>query len=241
MHEKKPRQIPLRTNDARGKRRDILDGALRVFLRQGFNGAGVSEIAAEAAVSKRTLYQYFRSKEDLFTEIVREVSNRIVAPLALDSVGGQEPRAILRKLAQSTASVTVLGEGPALYRMVSAEARRFPQLGRIFLEQGHESGAARLSSYFAQWHKAGALDIPNPKFAADLFFAMVNGIRVRVLLGTVRAVGESELEEWLDFIVDVFLLGVQRRRRDAVDMDGRTFASAARSRAKRSTWRAGRT
>jgi TetR/AcrR family transcriptional repressor of mexJK operon len=199
-----------RTTDLRGKRRDILDGAKRVFLRHGFIGAGVSKIAAEAHVSKRTLYQYFRSKEELFAEIIREVSKRIDAPIAPASIDGHKPRATLRQLAQVTAEITVLGDGPAFYRMISAETPRFPQLGRIFLEQAYELNAAHLASYFAQWNAAGELHVANPKFAADLFFGMINSIRFRVLLGAAASVTGAELERWLDFVVDVFLNGVER-------------------------------
>jgi len=52
------------------KRRQIIDGACRVFLERGFDAASMGEIAREAAVSKGTLYVYFKSKEELFAAIV---------------------------------------------------------------------------------------------------------------------------------------------------------------------------
>ena len=62
--------------DSRGseaaKRRQIIDGARRVFLAQGFDAASMGEIAREAGVSKGTLYVYFKSKEELFEAIVEE-------------------------------------------------------------------------------------------------------------------------------------------------------------------------
>ncbi len=75
-------------------------------------------------------------------------------------------RATLRQLAQATAEITILGEGPALYRVIAAEAPRFPQLGRIFLEQAYEVNVAHLASYIAQWNATGELRVANPKFAA---------------------------------------------------------------------------
>ena len=198
------------SSDPRGKRRDIIDGAARVFHREGFSGASVAVIAAEAAVSKRTLYQYFRSKEELFEEIVREICGRILAPLAPSSVERINPRETLRELAQSIARITVLGEGLELFRMVSAEAKRFPELGRIFWEQGHAVGAEHLAACFGQWHAAGAVDIPHPKAAADLFFGMVNSVRLRALLGVGPAIDRKELDGWIDMVIDVFLHGVER-------------------------------
>jgi len=208
MRAKKKRANAVRTTDLRGKRRDIVEGAKRVFLRQGFSNAGVTQIAAEAGVSKRTLYQYFRSKEELFAEIFRGMGKHIDAPIAPASIEGHEPRATLRQLAQATADITVRGDGPAFYRVVIAEAPRFPQLGQIFLQQAYEINVAHLASYFAQWNGTGEVRVANPKFAADLFFSMINGIRFRVLLGGAPAVSSAELKRWLDFVVDVFLKGV---------------------------------
>src|SRR5262245_55113051 len=54
------------------KRRQIADGASRVFLAQGFDAASMGAIAREAGVSKGTLYVYFKSKEELFEAIVEE-------------------------------------------------------------------------------------------------------------------------------------------------------------------------
>ena len=56
----------------RAKRRQIIDGASRVFLAQGFDAASMGAIAREAGVSKGTLYVYFKSKEELFEAIVEE-------------------------------------------------------------------------------------------------------------------------------------------------------------------------
>src|SRR5262245_43019487 len=54
------------------KRRQIIDGASRMFLAQGFDAASMGAIAREAGVSKGTLYVYFKSKEELFEAIVEE-------------------------------------------------------------------------------------------------------------------------------------------------------------------------
>src|SRR5690349_1273599 len=52
------------------KRRQILAGARKVFLMQGFDAASMGEIARAAGVSKGTLYVYFENKEQLFEQIV---------------------------------------------------------------------------------------------------------------------------------------------------------------------------
>lgn len=68
------------TNPARGrahKRESILNGALRVFARDGFSRATVEDIAAEASVSTRTIYNHFHDKSDLFTAVMHVSANRV--------------------------------------------------------------------------------------------------------------------------------------------------------------------
>ena len=59
---------------ARAKRDQILSGARLVFLGDGFAAASTDAIAAEAKVSKRTLYVYYPSKEDLFVDVLRKLT-----------------------------------------------------------------------------------------------------------------------------------------------------------------------
>jgi TetR/AcrR family transcriptional regulator, mexJK operon transcriptional repressor len=57
------------------KHRAILDAAIKVFLRNGFLGANMDEIAALSEVSKQTIYKHFSSKEALFVEIVTSMTD----------------------------------------------------------------------------------------------------------------------------------------------------------------------
>ena len=52
------------------KRQQILEGARRVFMSQGFDAASMNDITREAGVSKGTLYVYFENKEDLFKALI---------------------------------------------------------------------------------------------------------------------------------------------------------------------------
>src|SRR5215203_1413969 len=54
------------------KRRQILDGARKVFMDLGFDGASMNEIARAAGVSKGALYVYFADKSRLFEAIVED-------------------------------------------------------------------------------------------------------------------------------------------------------------------------
>ncbi len=63
----------IRLPGAEGKRGPIFEAALRVFARKGYHGATVDDVASEAKVAKGTIYNYFKSKSDLFTQLYNEV------------------------------------------------------------------------------------------------------------------------------------------------------------------------
>src|SRR6187551_2857078 len=67
-----PNPLHLVGDEDSSKRRQILDGARKVFMDLGFDGASMNEIARSAGVSKGTLYVYFADKNRLFEAIVEE-------------------------------------------------------------------------------------------------------------------------------------------------------------------------
>ena len=63
-----PTTLRLAGEEGNSKRRQILDGARKVFMNLGFDGASMNEIARAAGVSKGTLYVYFADKNRLLLE-----------------------------------------------------------------------------------------------------------------------------------------------------------------------------
>jgi TetR/AcrR family transcriptional regulator, mexJK operon transcriptional repressor len=132
----------MRTEDldprARAKRDQILAGARRVFLRHGFAAASTDAIAAEAKVSKRTLYVYYPSKEELFAGIMRELSLENPQTRALESMEEMTPgseeelRRDLLELANKIVATMMQPDYLALLRTTIADTHRFPQLGGLF-------------------------------------------------------------------------------------------------------------
>lgn len=114
------------------KRKAILNAAEEVFLRDGFAGASMDELAAVAGVSKMTVYRHFHSKEALFEGVLREICCNIVmgAPVPPDAGLRDELRILGR------AFVSLLGNPGRLktYRLVMAEAERAPHISQLFYE-----------------------------------------------------------------------------------------------------------
>jgi AcrR family transcriptional regulator len=150
------------------KRRQIIDGARRLFLAQGFDAASMSAIAQAAGVSKGTLYVYFKSKEALFEAIVEEQGAKQAEQIftfsktedvasVLTRVGGEVVRFLCRP-----------GGVPPL-RAVIAIADRMPELGAKFYLAGPARGIASLTAYLEEQVAAGVLKPHDCEIAAAQF------------------------------------------------------------------------
>src|SRR5215218_7772512 len=123
---------------ARAKLDQILSGARRVFLRDGFAAASTDAIAAEARVSKRTLYVYYPSKEELFADVMRKLAIENPQTRALETIEEMSPsneeelRRDLLGLAREIVAAMMQPDYLALLRTTIADTHRFPQLGGIY-------------------------------------------------------------------------------------------------------------
>jgi AcrR family transcriptional regulator len=174
------------------KREAILQAARRVFLSQGYLGASMDEIAAQARVSKQTIYKHFTDKERLFIEIVVSTVERVSDPvhaevLALQDSG--DPQRDLTDLARRQLAGVMTPELLALRRLVIAEAPRFPDLGASFYERGPGRTIAALATAFARLHAQGRLHCPDPELAARHFNWLIMGepLNRAMLLGHAEA------------------------------------------------------
>lgn len=191
-----------------GKRRDILDGARRVFFDKGFDGASMDEVARSAGVSKATIYVYFSSKEDLFEALVH--NDRAQAAEHLFEVDPQmdDIAALLRRIGISFMTMMVEPDHVRLVRMVIGIAEKFPLIGRSFFESGPCLGGQRLADLLRQQADRGRLTLPDAEAAAHLFLNMCHGKLVKgVMFSASTAPSLAEIEASADEAVRVFLAG----------------------------------
>ena len=192
------------------KRQAILAAATTTFLRRGYLGASMDEIAALAAVSKQTVYKHFDDKEALFTEIVTSTVDRASDPvyeivLSLDPADDLPGalRDLARRLLATVMQPTVL----QLRRLVIGEAGRFPELGRTFYERGPQRTIAALADAFERLAGEGALRIEDPALAAAHFNWLVMSIPLNeaMLCGDDEPPAPDEIDRYAEAGVDAFL------------------------------------
>jgi AcrR family transcriptional regulator len=150
------------------KRRQILDGASKVFMDLGFDGASMGEIARAAGVSKGTLYVYFADKNRLFEAIVEEeVLDQQKVAFNFDPE--RDAATTLREFGQAYIELLCRPRGGSAVRTVMAIAERMPDVGRRFYDNVIAHVIDRLSAYLEARVAAGELKIEDVKLAAFQF------------------------------------------------------------------------
>jgi len=128
-----------RTDEIDEKERAIINAARETFLERGFDGASMDAIALLASVSKRTVYNRFRSKEELFAAAITQSCMNI---LPLNSVEEIEatlpPKEFIDKIAHIFVRGILSKETIALKRIAAFEAARTPAIGEAYLKHGPE-------------------------------------------------------------------------------------------------------
>ena len=150
------------------KRRQIIDGARRVFLAQGFDASSMGAIAREAGVSKGTLYVYFKSKEELFEAIVDERRRRQAEEIFTFD-GSSDIETELTRLGEAFVRFLCKPEGISTLRTVIAIAERMPELGAKFYATGPALGITNLQRYLEGQVAAGVLEPLDCEVAAAQF------------------------------------------------------------------------
>lgn len=199
------------TSGRTDKRQDVLKAALATFAHDGYSRASIDAIAQRATVSTRTLYKHFGTKAALFTEVVRESTERVAASdLALleeHLPPGVRPEALGTFARAWVGSERQSGEWPehdALVRHIQADLDNIPEETiTTWLETGPQKVLSALAARFRSWATEGVLDVADADRAAAQFAQLV-------MPGSApgaRADLVSERDAWIDDAVRLFLRG----------------------------------
>ena len=166
-----PSTINLVADEESTKRRPILDGARKVFMDLGFDGASMNEIARSASVSKGTLYVYFADKNRLFEAIV-EAEALEKAKIAYNLDPERDAETTLREFGQTYIGTMCRPGGGSSIRTVMAIAERMPEVGRQFYENVLAQTINRLADYLQAHVGPDDLAIDDCGLAAAQFLQM---------------------------------------------------------------------
>jgi TetR/AcrR family transcriptional regulator, mexJK operon transcriptional repressor len=191
----------------RGRKFDqVLDGARRVFMRDGFERASVDDIAREAGVSKATIYAYFPDKQLLFLEVARCECHRQTEDAEASIDGDLPVRAVLTLVAERITQFLMSEFGQRMFRIVVGEGERFPGLGQEFYEYGPGLIHARLVHHLGCYVAAGALRIEDLDLAADQFAQLCKAtIHEKLIFGMTSSITPEDARRSAHGAVDMFM------------------------------------
>jgi AcrR family transcriptional regulator len=201
------------------KRVSILDAAANVFCREGYGGANIDMIAAEAGVSRQTVYNHHGDKTNLFVAVVREITERtnagVFATLATFPDQPRDLEADLIDFAMRLNRNCVCNrDGKFLRKLIQTEGERYPELFETWRTDGPGKTWAALAARFARLAHAGYLEMDDPDVAARQFLALINAdLQMSFVLGITPS--EEELRTAATNAVRTFLRAYGKPGRQA--------------------------
>ena len=194
----------------------VIDAAASVFCREGYAGANIDLIAAEAGVSRQTVYNHHGDKEKLFVAVVRDLTERcnagIFATIASFPDQPTDLEADLIAFAvRMNRNCICNRDGRFLRKLIQTEGERYPELFAEWREQGPGRTWSALAARFARLAFSGHLSIGDPDVAARQFFALVNAeLQITFMLGGMPT--EEEVLRSATNGVRTFLSAFARRK-----------------------------
>ncbi len=157
---------------SRGEQRKakILSAATKLFLSDGYGETSIDAIVEKSGGSKATLYSYYPTKADLFRAVVDSIVTTQEGPelRSLDNV-----RDTLVTFAEHRLAIVLSRNHRALMRLIISERDRFPDIARMYYEQGPLHSHMVLRDYFEVLIERGLLDIRSADEACEFFRGML--------------------------------------------------------------------
>jgi TetR/AcrR family transcriptional regulator of autoinduction and epiphytic fitness len=154
------------------KRDDIIEAAVSEFKKNGFSATSMDRIAATAAVSKRTVYNHFESKEVLFQCITQELCDRAMQVSEHQYDASVPLRTQLYTIAEQEISMLISTEFIDIARMITSESLASPELTRTNFENIQDSGIG-VVKWIKDASKDGRLSVKDPVRAGKQFLALI--------------------------------------------------------------------
>ena len=194
------------------KRRQILEGARKVFMNLGFDGASMGEIARAAGVSKGTLYVYFADKNRLFEAIVEE-ETFAQGKVAFNFDPERDVTTTLTEFGQAYIQLLCRPGGGSATRTVMAIAERMPEVGRRFYNNVVAHTIAMLAAYLEVHTRSGELAIPDCQLAATQFMQMCQAsLFMPFIFQAAPAPSAERIAQVVGSATRMFLAGYQTRQ-----------------------------
>ena len=188
------------------KREAILEAAKGLFLSNGYANTSMDAVAAEAGVSKLTVYSHFNDKETLFSAAVMAKCEEQLPTLFFELPDGMSVENVLLNIARGFHHLINSDESVNLHRLIMALGSQDPNLSQIFFEAGPERMLQGMERLLGKIDQLGALRIDKPRNAAEHFFCLLKGAgNFRLLYGCGEPLTGEAAEAHVREVVGIFM------------------------------------
>lgn len=188
------------------KKKAILEAAKCLFVRNGYGNSSMNAIAAEAGVSKLTVYSHFTDKETLFATAVKSKCEEQLPPLFFEFNPAIPVETALLVIGRAFYHLVNSEESIALHRLMVTQATHNPKLSQLFYEAGPQRVVIAMEHLLEQIHAAHQLHIDNPRSAAEHFLGLIKGgHNMRLLVGIAPPLDPDDAEQHVQEVVRLFI------------------------------------
>ncbi|MEM1253897.1 MAG: TetR/AcrR family transcriptional regulator [Cyanobacteria bacterium P01_H01_bin.21] len=188
----------------------LLEDSTQVFVQHGYGSTSMDLIARKAHVAKRTIYQHFGDKEQLFGAVVRHRINSLYTLFPEIEKTTDPIEQVLTRFAHELLAVVLAPESINLERIVIGEASRFPELANQFYNNAPRQAIVAIAQYLTRQKQKGNLQLTDPEAASMQFFSLVLGeFQRQALLGIGQPYSTEQIDRHAEEAVRFFLNAYQ--------------------------------
>lgn len=188
------------------KRQAILQAAAELFPQKGFSGVSMMEIAEKAKVSKLTLYSHFADKDDLFTQSVIDCCEQQLPASSFKLAPGLNIEQTLIAIGTGFLELIMDPRAISLHRMMVAQTGLDTEHAELFFKAGPARMLREMQTFIETANRERALQVAEPKLAAEHFFCLLKGlVYMRVLMALSAPPEKEQRESHVREVVALFL------------------------------------
>jgi len=196
--------------EAERRHRALLAAAMRLFLEKGWDGVSIDEISRSSGVAKRFIYARYPDKAALFVGAIMRFRANLIGEIPAFEALPDDVDEGLVAFGRWLLDLALRPEALAMHRLFIAEAIRFPQLAKLFIERFRGRGVDEIVTVLSSYAERGALRLGDPQFTAEQFFINIVGLPQRMALLAGRD-PPAEEERRLRAAVRLFLDGCRAK------------------------------
>lgn len=183
-------------------KRAIFESAIKVFSQNGYNGATMDTIAADAGVAKGTLYYHFKSKEEIFNYIIKEGMGLIKE--RIENISSKQDNALSKLKVLCKIQLKLTHENRDFFKVIMSQLWG-KELRQLELRGSIKKYIYYIESYLDKAMKNGVVREANSYFMAYTLFGMICSAAVYELINE----NEDDLDSLIDNLVENILIGIQ--------------------------------